>query len=492
MSFQNAANITDRAEMPPIDGADIVTSKFSVDQNLPYRWAVDMFENRERVELQLMASEFDNPMAMQYYGTVVHMTGHVSGYITVIVEDHDDGVFKSITLVTNYYAPSVNFDHLSTSRKKVSVSYMGFFPEAWTGQSFLDQKKLRFEEILLGFNRVKIFVQKETEGSFNLQNTWLFEVKMRGNPALSGVCVDPEQIFGRDCSENDVVEWINSVTTKPVRKTPNKRKRADGEGSSKPAKPAKTPAEKKPRKSKKDSGDEEGRKVTADTVDVSRDSTLDMTEARGKEVKQKDLEEARLLMKEIEKYYTFGASAYFDIPVTQIHSAPATMCYRRLSAQHVQDILRCMKSIQGVDPMAADLVPYNIVTKQLVHFTNTAIDLAVFKQAVKDRSIDFVAISGQHSAEAAKQLIREAETDEKLAEAAEKLSFRKARILSSKTPVETLAIHSSRSNEVNVTMTYNSCFMDTIVHARKQYVMLNKPPIPRVGDADQPHPMWKV
>lgn len=218
--------------------------------------------------------------------------------------------------------------------------------------------------------------------------------------------------------------------------------------------------------------------LTAVNCDLSLDPLPNVKGAKGKEPKADLVEKGRLAMVAMEPFYTFGPTVEFDIPVSNIHCPPATLCYRKLSAEHVKEILTCMKNVQGIPPMTADLVPYNIKTQQLVEFNNTPGELGVFRKMIASKTLDFVAISGQHSAEAAKLLIAESVEDAKLRDQAEKLKFRKARILSSKTPVEILAKHSSLSNEVNATMTFTSNFLDSVQHARKQYIMLRSPVIP--------------
>lgn len=139
-----------------------------------------------------------------------------------------------------------------------------------------------------------------------------------------------------------------------------------------------------------------------------------------------------------------------------------------------------MKINQGHIPQIADLVPYNIRTSQCIEVNSN--ELASFKKLVATKKMDFVAISGQHSSKAAKQLLAESAGDEKVREAAERLKFRQSRILSWKTPVDELAAHSLQANAINVTTKFTSSYMDTISHAHRQYKMVNSPPLPDKGD----------
>ena len=191
---------------------------------------------------------------------------------------------------------------------------------------------------------------------------------------------------------------------------------------------------------------------------------------KGKEPKPEEIEKAREFFKTVEKYFIFGPESIFDIPVESIHPAPATMCYRKLSSRHVNEIRVSMETNHGIIPAVADLVPYDMKTGNVFNFpTETPNAKLIFLKLVEKRRIAFVAVSGQHSAEAAKELIVKSELDEKLRGQAEKLMYRKSRILSSKTPVNILAAHSQRANVINRTMKYTSSFPDIVAHVRRQY-----------------------
>lgn len=96
------------------------------------------------------------------------------------------------------------------------------------------------------------------------------------------------------------------------------------------------------------------------------------------------------------------------------------------------------------------------------------------------------------SAHAVRRVIEWSKTDQKLSEAVTRLKFRRARILSDTTLVKMLENHSSRSNAINDTMEYKSCFLDSVVHARRQYVMCDRPTKPREGDNKAAAPEFKV
>ncbi|CAM6093905.1 unnamed protein product [Calypogeia fissa] len=192
--------------------------------------------------------------------------------------------------------------------------------------------------------------------------------------------------------------------------------------------------------------------------------------------------EGREVLQMMEKYYTFGIKSIFQIPVELILPAPARLCYRMLNKDHVKQITDSMIENPGMEPRVADFIPYNATLKKLVSYTGTDVDRQDLVEAVKKREIQFLAISGQHSARAAKNILEFAKKDAKFEDVANKLRYRKARIFSDKTPAIVLAKHSQRSNAVNQTMEYKSCFLDTIVHARRQFDELGRPKRPVIGN----------
>lgn len=466
-----------------------------------------MFESSDTPFLELRGTAAHDSMATQNYGDVVYVGGNSGGYVKVIVEDRDDRVYKEYSLVTTYYSPDLNWEALSVSTSGESIMKMGFFPKDWKVEDFVQGRKIAFLDILKGFCRVKKFLCSDEEHKLMCAATWRVEEVMAREGIAEGIKVDTDVIFGNDENHEEYCkDWCLKLKEESISKKPLKRKGQDGEGSSNPApkkpradpkdkgpaapkepkkpkeprKPKEPKEPKKPKEAKKTADQEknEALNLTAEQCDLSLDPTPDLKGAKAKKPKEDLVEKGRLEMVKMQQYYTFGPTVEFDIPVSSIHCPPATLCYRKLSTQHVKEILHSMKTVQGMPPMTADLVPYNIKTQRLVEFNNTPAELAVFKKMVAARTLDFVAISGQHSSEAAKLLISEAVEDAKLRDQAEKLKFRKARILSSKTPVETLATHSSMANEINATMTFTSNFLDSVQHARKQYIMLRSPPIP--------------
>lgn len=152
-----------------------------------------------------------------------------------------------------------------------------------------------------------------------------------------------------------------------------------------------------------------------------------------------------------------------------------------INKDHVKQIADSMVERPGYEPHIADLIPFTATTKKLVHFENTPEDKSDFVEAIAKREIMFFAVSGQHSARAAHWIQGWAKADAKLTNIANNLRLRKSRILSDVTPLAILAEHSSRSNAINETMEFKSCFVETVLHARRQFVEMGRPSKPGVG-----------
>lgn len=205
-------------------------------------------------------------------------------------------------------------------------------------------------------------------------------------------------------------------------------------------------------------------------------------EENPKAPEEKKVLQGRDVIKQMEKYYTFGIDEIFSIPTRSIFAPPARLCYRMLNLDHVKEIVDSMIQNPGHEPAIADLIPYNLESKSVLTYSNTPAEKRDFLAATKAGKIQFLAISGQHSSAAAKRIIEWAATNANVSDIAEKLKFRKSRILSAATPITVLAEHSFRSNEVNQTMEYKSCFLDTVVHARRQWMECGSPGKPSTGE----------
>lgn len=188
------------------------------------------------------------------------------------------------------------------------------------------------------------------------------------------------------------------------------------------------------------------------------------------------------MIKQMKKYYTFGIDEIFNILVTSIFAPPARLCYRLLNNDHIKEIIDSMIRNLGHEPAIADLIPSNLATKSVLTYNNTPGDKRDFQISTKSGQIQFLATGGQHSSAAAKRILEWAEVNTNDSDIAKKLTYQKSRILYASTPITVLAEHSFRSNAVNQTMEFKSTFLDTVVHARRQWLECNRPAKPSAGE----------
>jgi hypothetical protein len=199
-----------------------------------------------------------------------------------------------------------------------------------------------------------------------------------------------------------------------------------------------------------------------------------------KVVEEKKVKEGSDLLAKISRHYIWGIQTIFKIPVKLIRPAPPQLCYRKLNMEHVGRIAESMVTSPGVEPLVADLIPFNLASKKLVDYMNTPKEKKAFLQDIEEGRIHFYAVSGQHSAKAAQKILEWSSRDPNYQKIARSLEYRKARILSAQTPHFVLAEHSSRCNAANVTMEAN--FLDSIIHARRQYIACDRPAKPLLGN----------
>ncbi|CAM6109347.1 unnamed protein product [Calypogeia fissa] len=128
----------------------------------------------------------------------------------------------------------------------------------------------------------------------------------------------------------------------------------------------------------------------------------------------KEIEKSHKVLQEVKEYYPFGMKMHFQIPVVDITPPPATMCYRKINSSHVDEIMTGLIMHPGQQPHPAHLVPYNPQTLLPLNFKSG--DLQSFKKLMP--KIKFFAISGQHSALAAKQICEHAKKNPDLQELA--------------------------------------------------------------------------
>jgi hypothetical protein len=191
--------------------------------------------------------------------------------------------------------------------------------------------------------------------------------------------------------------------------------------------------------------------------------------------KKKVVEAGEKLQATMEHFYPFGYTTEVCIPIECIVEPPATMCYRKLNVHHVENIM--MEMIENPTQVChtAELVPFNPVDGRLVPLVGAHVSLAKFLKVA--RRLKYFAVSGQHSAQAAKNILkRAADGDLTVKHLVPKLKERTARILDRDTPRVVLVELSRRSNVSNKTLgKFCSPFMESIEHARNQYADLGQP-----------------
>lgn len=115
---------------------------------------------------------------------------------------------------------------------------------------------------------------------------------------------------------------------------------------------------------------------------------------------EEDILKGQEVLCDIEEYYTFGITKTFEIPIESIQPQSAVFVYLMFNQSHALDVAKSMMNNPGQVPHIADLIPFLARTKKLLHFDNTVEDRKAFLRGVKNREIQFLAISGQHSAKA--------------------------------------------------------------------------------------------
>jgi hypothetical protein len=221
------------------------------------------------------------------------------------------------------------------------------------------------------------------------------------------------------------------------------------------------------------------KKRSTDTTAAKSESSLKWEENDIKEIEEKKVKEGSEVLAKISRYYIWGIKQVFKIPVKLIRPAPPRLCYRKLNMDHVAKIAENMTNVPGVEPLIADLIPFNIKNGKVLDYQGSQTEMKAFQKNVDDGKIHFYAVSGQHSAKAAQCIQEWSKTNPNYLYIAKALEFRKARILSASTPPYVLDEHSSRCNLANLSM--ESTFLDTVIHARRQYIACGRPTKPPLG-----------
>ena len=206
-------------------------------------------------------------------------------------------------------------------------------------------------------------------------------------------------------------------------------------------------------------------------------------------------DEAKAIADEIEKWFPFG-DRIFEIPVGSFVAPPASLVCRLMNTEHCRNILNNMLKAAVQEPEVAIVVPYNPRRSCLVNIRSLPNYGSSFVGMMEH--FQFFAISGQHSAEAAKLILKRAETNPgKYGAAAKRLALRKCRILDGACPTTTLVKYSDAMNFGKKQIaSFSSPVHQRLLHARLQYQGLKCPPRPSTvakgPERKKADEQWKV
>src|SRR5450759_3740421 len=109
---------------------------------------------------------------------------------------------------------------------------------------------------------------------------------------------------------------------------------------------------------------------------------------------KKNVEKGADRMSALDPFYPFGPLLEVEIPIECIIEPPATMCYRKMNIQHVENIMQEMVDNPTQICHTAELVPWNPETKKLVCLLKSGTNLSQFLEVAIE--LKFFAVSGQH------------------------------------------------------------------------------------------------
>ena len=380
----------------------------------------------------------------------------------------------------------IGFQYVKASMQK--PNYVSKKPLSWLASEKMEKAGLFRDPYNLTLPSAKIF---EHEFSYPQLDEWIKERVAEKKKGKKTKVADTHVVSKRNDGEGkEIVPYVESTSPKKrkakstdvlseeeegaalmVQENPLTKKAKKASTDVKMLKEPKVPRPSKKKIVEKHRSDRPASSACLDLFDA--EETLDNDKPDENLVK-KGVEQKKLMA----PFYTWGERV-FDIPVECIVSPPPTLVYRCLNKDHVNQIALSMVKLMDREPLVADLIPYK--DGKLLHYEDTPEDTKDFEAAVRKKEIQFVAISGQHSALAAKWVITWSKKDANLRSQAKRLAFRRSLILSDRTPQTLLAQHSFISNEVNATMKYQSCFLDTVVHARRQWEKSGRPEKPVLG-----------
>ncbi|CAM6091065.1 unnamed protein product [Calypogeia fissa] len=366
-------------------------------------------------------------------GPVVDITTGRAKMIKVVVENIERQKWFRIELPVQCFAPLMNVNWFA--RGEISVLSMGFFPEHVTVEKIKKCEVSLFSvEFVQGFRYVRKYM---ATGTIDVHNpvTWISTqsqnigsnlkickyVVFSGHTTLKDIERVEErnkaiQEFTPDAAaaepEEDVQE-VDPTNVTQKRKpegapTSRAKKRATKDiitQHEKAAPKPRAPAKPRPAKAGSQAKGKKAAKISL-TPASSRRLVVHLSDDEDIEApKETKIMEGREVLRMMEKYYTYGIKSIFHILVELILPTPARLCYRMLNRDHVKQITDSMIENPGMEPQVADLIPYNAALKKLVSYTGTNVDRQDLIEAIKKREIQFLAISGQHSARAARNIL---------------------------------------------------------------------------------------
>lgn len=532
-------NICAVKSLPPgrlgIDHTQVTDYYFPTQQADSFKWGLEIGvqdDGSRAIFCKGVRDNNDPDEPILTIGPVVEVTKSFKEFMTIIVENKVDKKWMSLGGRITKFSPICNLEWLARGER--SLVHMGFFPESASMIQIMtgEGPKMGAAEIEKGFKYVRKLIQDDSTG-WEYPNTWRLSTLVENAALKTRLDLKWDLVFEGEFNEEECKRWISAEKKKARQKLKammseesqragqGKRKADDkpleSRKKSKASKEQKNPMEaggsskepeasvaaskKKvedpsrqelltltpPPKSKTSQGSgrklatKESRKVKKSVVHTNIVLHPEDDSCPQDAPEESDVLKGQEVLKNIEEYYTFGITDIFEVPIESILPPSAVFVYRMFNQQHALEVAKSMMNNPGQEPHVADLIPYLARTKKLLHFENTLEDRRAFRSGVKKREIQFLAISGQHSAKAAQWIQGWAEKDAKLTDLASKLKYRKARILSDRTPRTILVEHSSRSNAVNETMQFKSCFLETVVHARRQFDECGRPERPGIG-----------
>jgi hypothetical protein len=226
------------------------------------------------------------------------------------------------------------------------------------------------------------------------------------------------------------------------------------------------------------------------------------TQGKGKEknekkkAEEKETDEAARFLQTIEPWYPFGEKT-FNIPVHLFRKPPSHIVCQMLSRDHCNRVMRNMLVAPVQDPQTAVVLPFNPRKDTFLCIKKNNLTAEAFWSTIP--KLLFFAISGQHSAEAARILCEQAQNgnDPKLKALASRLKTRQCKILDGDTPHNTMILCSKYMNVGNNELfTFKSPFHHKVEHAREQYIAFNRPARPssvtKGKEKKEVEAQWKV